>query len=76
MVFGKGMTPANFLDRIAGNSAAQRFADQLAAKAVSDNRCVVFNRFADEAAYRLDPGQGIVDAHGAAHETEAGVIRG
>src|SRR4051812_588406 len=60
--------PADFLDGVARNAAAQRLCHQLAAEAVPEDRYVGFDGRPYEIEHRIYPGQRIVDAHRPAHE--------
>ncbi len=68
MAFGVGIAPADFLDWVAGDRAAQGLAHQLAAQAVPDDRDSGGYCGTNQRTALFDPRQGIVDAHRATHE--------
>jgi len=72
IVFGAGDSPANFLNRAACNVAAERFAHQLAAETMADNRNTFGVSISDKCAYLIDPWQWIVGTHRTTHQTKAG----
>lgn len=72
IVFAEGATPADFLDRVFADDATERLADQLSTQAMADDRYIFCRGIADQGTNRFDPRQRVVDAHRAAHETQAG----
>ena len=68
------LPPADFLDRVLGDRAAERLAHQLAAKTVADDWYVGGDRAADQFEQGGQPGQVVIHAHRPAHEAQAGVI--
>ena len=69
-VFGTGAAPADFHYRTALDCAAQCLAYQLATQAMANDRNVLVDSEADQCALFIDPRQGIIHTHWAAHEAQ------